>query len=105
MCSQGKLSSFRILGIPWDYVSDKLFFDFSAKIMPMGLLDKLNKVINSAFTLGPIRDPATIYTHRETPHATMLEAWTHVEVEVTRQNPTKMPTMGGTNPRAHWICI
>jgi hypothetical protein len=36
-----KRPSFRILGIPWDYVSDELFFDFSAIIMPMGLLDKL----------------------------------------------------------------
>jgi hypothetical protein len=36
-----KQPSFKILGIPWDYVSNKLFFNFSAKVMPMVFLDKL----------------------------------------------------------------
>jgi hypothetical protein len=36
-----KQPSFKILGIPRDYISDELCFDFSAIVMPMGLLDKL----------------------------------------------------------------
>jgi hypothetical protein len=40
-----KQPSFRILDTPWDYVSDELFFDFSAIITPLGLLDKLKMLL------------------------------------------------------------
>jgi hypothetical protein len=31
----------KILGISWNYVDDFMFFDFSAMVLPAGLLDKL----------------------------------------------------------------